>query len=197
MIPIIIMMAIESEEDYTFIEKLYMNYEKHMYFVAFSILHNQHDSEDCVHDAVLSIMNCLDTFKHIDEERKLRRLVAIAVKNKAIDLYRRKKRQLEVESSMVMEIDGDLVELDVADTEADVLQLVINEETRRLVASLVRSLDDIYRDVIVLKFEQEMTTKEIARFLGISEELVRMRYLRAKRLLIEKGGKALYEASRR
>ena len=84
----------------------------------------------------------------------------------------------------------------IADSEEDMVRMVINQENRKLVASLVRSLDDIYRDVILLKFEQEMTTKEIAKFLNITDDLVRMRYMRARRLLIAMGGEALYEASK-
>ncbi len=192
MLPIMIVMAIESEEDYSFVEKLYDRYEKHMYVVAFSILHHRQDSEDCVHEAVVNIIECLDSFKHIDEERKLRRLLAIAARNKAIDLYRRKKRQLEVEDSMVKELEEGLI----ADTDEDMVRMVINQEKRQMVASLVSSLDDIYRDVILLKFEQEMTTKEIAKFLNITDDLVRTRYMRAKRLLITMGGEALYEAAK-
>ena len=192
MLPIMIVMAIESEEDYSFVEKLYHQYEQHMYVVAFSVLHHQQDSEDCVHEAVVNVIECLDSFRHIDEERKLKHLVLIAVKNKAIDLYRRKKRQLEVEASMTKELEEGLI----ADTDEDMVRMVINEENQRLVATLVRKLDDIYRDVILLKFEQEMTTKEIAKFLNITDDLVRMRYMRARRLLIEMGGEALYEASK-
>ena len=192
MLPIMIVMAIESEEDYSFVEKLYNQYEKHMYVVAFSVLHHRQDSEDCVHEAVLTIVNCLDSFKHLDEERKLKHLILIAVKNKAIDLYRRKKRQLEVEASMSKELEEGLI----SETDEDMVRMVINEENQRLVATLVRELDDIYRDVILLKFEQEMTTKEIAKFLNITDDLVRMRYMRARRLLIEMGGEALYEASK-
>lgn len=192
MLPIMIMMAIESEEDYSFVETLYNRYEKQMYVIAFSVLHHPQDSEDCVHEAVVNVIECLDSFRHIDEERKLRRLLAIAARNKAIDLYRRKKRQLEVEASMAKELEEGLV----ADTDEDMVRMVINEENRQLVASLVRDLDNIYRDVILLKFEQEMTTKEIAKFLNITDDLVRMRYMRAKKLLIEMGGEALYEASK-
>lgn len=192
MLPIMIVMAIESEEDYSFVEKLYDRYEKHMYVVAFSVLHHRQDSEDCVHEAVVNVIECLDSFRHIDDERKLKNLVFIAVKNKAIDLYRRKKRQLEVEASMAKELEECLI----ADTDEDMVRMVINEENQRLVATLVRELDDIYRDVILLKFEQEMTTKEIAKFLNITDDLVRMRYMRARRLLVAMGGESLYEASK-
>ena len=37
---------------------------------------------------------------------------------------------------------------------------------------------------------------EIAEFLGISKDLVRMRYKRAREMLLKKGGDALYEASK-
>ena len=156
------------------------------------MIHHRQDSEDCVHEAVVNVIECLDSFRHIDEERKLKHLALIAVKNKAIDLYRRKKRQLEVEAYMAKELEEGLI----ADTDEDMVRIVINEENQRLVATLVRKLDDIYRDVILLKFEQEMTTKEIAKFLNITDDLVRMRYMRARRLLIEMGGEALYEASK-
>ena len=88
-----------------------------------------------------------------------------------------------IHHGMDVKMQMDVIGRDIADVDADVVRMVINEENQRLVATLVRELDDIYRDVILLKFEQEMTTKEIAKFLNITDDLVRMRYMRARRLL--------------
>lgn len=46
----------ETAEDKSLIERLYNGYERYMYAVAFSVLHNEQDAEDTVHEAFLRII---------------------------------------------------------------------------------------------------------------------------------------------
>ena len=61
-----------------------------------------------------------------------------------------------------------------------------NEETEERIMALFRSMKETYRDVFILKFVCKLENKEIANVLGISEELVRKRISRGKKMLEKK-----------
>lgn len=54
---------VETDEQRTFIEELYKNYERKMYGVAFGILHNKHDAEDAVHSAFIRIIENVEKIR--------------------------------------------------------------------------------------------------------------------------------------
>ena len=58
---------------------------------------------------------------------------------------------------------------------------------------MIAELDPIYRDILFLRYRYAMKNGEIARLLNISESAVKVRYLRAKKLLLKKRGKELDE----
>ena len=63
-------------------------------------------------------------------------------------------------------------------------QLIRSQNLDKLLQQ-VRSLKPIYRDVIQLRFFQELSHKEMATQLGLSLSNVKVRLLRAKKLLAE------------
>ena len=63
-------------------------------------------------------------------------------------------------------------------------QLIRSQNLNKLLQQ-VKSLKPIYRDVIQLRFFQELSHKEIAIQLGLSLSNVKVRLLRAKKLLSE------------
>jgi RNA polymerase sigma factor (sigma-70 family) len=58
---------------------------------------------------------------------------------------------------------------------------------------MIEELDPIYRDILLLRYRHAMKNGEIAKLLNISESAVKVRYLRAKKLLLQKRGKELDE----
>ena len=71
--------------------------------------------------------------------------------------------------------------------------ILINEENRKRIAEMIEELDPIYRDILYLRYRYSMKNAEIAKILNISESTVKVRYLRAKRILLQKRGKELDE----
>lgn len=47
--------ALDTDEEKDYFEELYLQYRHKMYGIAYSILHNEQDSEDAVHQAFLKI----------------------------------------------------------------------------------------------------------------------------------------------
>lgn len=192
MLPII--MDIQNEDDRSFVESLYCHYEKKLYYIAKGILNNHFDAEDCVNDTIVLIIKHLERFKNADEDG-VKRLLTVCCRNAAYRIYNaNKKRRASSLDRSENDTDQGSVCLDVIDENAFIDKIIINEENARLVRRLVNKLDDSYRDVIVMKYYLNMTYTEMADIVGISETLVRVRVVRAKKKLLILGSEQLYDA---
>ena len=77
----------------------------------------------------------------------------------------------------------------------NVEDLLINKYTIKLLHKLIDQLNVRYRDVIILH-QMGLDHGDIADLLGISKELVRKRYQRAREQLLLMGGEELYDVRR-
>ena len=81
---------VETDEQRTFIEELYKNYERKMYGVAFGILHNKHDAEDAVHSAFIRIIENIEKIMQIPADEQGYYIVIIS-RNTSIDILRKRE----------------------------------------------------------------------------------------------------------
>ena len=58
-----IIMSIENSSDRAFVEDIYHLYSEKMYLIAYDILKNHHDAEDCVQETVVKIIDKIERFK--------------------------------------------------------------------------------------------------------------------------------------
>ena len=188
-----IIMSIVDEEDRSFMETLYYNYSEKMYLVAFDILNNHHDAQDCVHNTIARIIDSIESYKQAQQGKYLIKLIVIATRNNAINMYNEiKKKNKNVFSTTMYDDETDNWEImDIPDDTNDVQKLVVSEETCKILHELINKLDLIYRDVVVL-MQMGYSYEAIANILGITVETARKRYSRAKAKLKEMGGKDLY-----
>ena len=160
------LMMIDSQEDQSKFEKVYLTYKGLMYHVAYKILNNEHDAEDVVHSAFVKIV---ENIQKIDVPvcQKTQNYVVTIVENKAIDLYRENKRK---NSSLYLdEISG------------------IEVEATRVhgLAACMAKLTPRYRQIILLKYYQGFSCKEIAKQLDITEANAIKLDQRAKNKLLQ------------
>ena len=89
---LVYLMVIDSQEDQSKFEKVYLTYRGLMYHVAYKILNNKHDAEDVVHSAFIKVA---ENIQKIGDPvcPKTQNYVVTIVENKAIDLYRANKRK--------------------------------------------------------------------------------------------------------
>lgn len=147
---LIYMMMIDSPKDQLKFEKVYLTYKGLMYHTAYKILNNKEDSEDAVHNAFVKIA---ENISKIGEPvcPKTKVYVVTIVENKAIDLYRSNQKRKKV------------TYLD----EAIGLSFDISEATG--LDDCILKLSPRYRQIIMLKYVQGFSCKEIAKQLQISE----------------------------
>lgn len=188
-----IIMAIENEQDRLFVESIFNMYSEKMYLIAMGIINNHHDAEDCVHDTIVKIIDKLERFKQANREDYLIKLIVITCRNTAINKYKEnKKRNYWEISTTVFDEEEESSIMDIPDLSANVERIVISDFTCSFVKELIDKLDLKYRDVMVLK-GYGYGYEEIAYLMHISQELVRKRYSRARKKILEMGGDILYE----
>lgn len=163
------MTVIDNDDDKSAFEKLYKEYRREMYGIAYSILHKKEDAEDAVHQAFLQISYDFDKIRSIPCH-ELRAYIVIIIRNASINIYNSNKKR---EERTIKSYDDDaVVEIDFFENfDFEVLVERISE------------LPDIYKDVLFLRYVEEFSTKEVSRMLGLSENTVRKRTERAKKLL--------------
>ncbi len=140
---------IESPEDRSKFERIYLHYRGLMYHVAYQILNNEADAEDAVHSAFMKIA---ERIEKIDEPvcPKTQSYIVTIVENKAIDMYRSNRRRGT--SGYFDEAIGQMSE----------------DEPLGLDDCILR-LPHRYREIIILKYAHGLTNRELAKQLGITE----------------------------
>lgn len=82
---------------------------------------------------------------------------------------------------------------DIVDEDADVQRIVIDNETTKIISEAVDKLDDMYRDLIIMKYYYHMRNVDIAQILNIDSNKINSRIFRAKQKLKEILGTEVYE----
>lgn len=140
---------IETSEEKTKFEQLYLEYRGLMYHIAYEILHNEQSAEDATHQAFVKIA---ENIKKIDAPvcPKTHGYVVTIVEHEAIDQYRKaKKRQA---APLTDDIHGVEVVYDGDD----------------ILTSCILKLPARYREMILLRYHQGYSVREIAAIMGIS-----------------------------
>ena len=162
-----------ADKQISFIEDCYRLYEQKMYYVAFAILHNEEQAEDAVQDAFLKLMKHRVKF---DSPRSddCKRYIITVIRNAAINIYNRNKRDCEV----TYLTDN----IEIMESQATVLPGSESESDLQI-EQIMGCLDGKYYDVVYCLVVRDMTARQAAEELGITEASVRKRFERAKGIL--------------
>lgn len=146
---LIYLQMIDTPEERSKFEQIYLEYKGLMFHVAYEILHNEQDAEDAVHHAFVKIA---ENIKKIDAPvcPKTHSYVVTIVEHQAIDQYRRLQKHPSVE--LIEEIQGTN-----AHYEGD------NDLTKCILKLPAR-----YREMILLRYHHGYTVREIAKIMGLS-----------------------------
>lgn len=147
--------------------KLYKNYRKLMFGIAYDILKNEQDAEDAVQDAFFRIAENLD--KIADEDSpQARNFAAVITRNVCFNVLR--KRHIE----------DDIDETDVQSDMSAEDEFLAAQGVETLEKALL-SLPEKYRDILYLTVYEELKLYEAAELLGITYENAKSRIKRARK----------------
>lgn len=162
--------VLETEDEKSKFEELYIKYKDKMYSIAYKILNNREDAEDSVHQTFLTIANNFKkvNFLPIDE---VEAYIIVILRNNSIDIFKGNKKSAEKLTGLD---ENQSVDIDFFE----------NIDYNRLVEK-ISNLPQKYKDIMFMRYLENFSTKEIAKMLDISVNNVCKRLERAKKLLKE------------
>jgi RNA polymerase sigma-70 factor (ECF subfamily) len=159
-------------------ETILKTYEKRVFALAFSYLHNAEDARDIAQEVFFRAYRYLKGF---DMEKPFFPWLYSIELNLIRDYMKKRRERKETRSSDMLEY---AVYLDNG-------LLTIEEKT--VFFRALESLGEEDRDILILRFIISLDTKEIAELKGISENSARVAVFRAKDRLRRKLGEEIYE----
>lgn len=169
----IILLAFSSESEKELFEQMYVKYKKLVFFKAMEILHQEASAEDVVSETYLRLFRNIHKVRDVDTASRLAFLMTIA-KNVALTMRAKENRYQVVEfAEEYIETASEVV------MEEDIIARMAASD----IMSLVDQLSEELKAVFVLKFGYDLSHREIADILNISENNVTVRIFRAKKKL--------------
>lgn len=166
---------IENEEDREFCRKLSEQFDSAMYHVAYGILKNSADAEDAVQESYIAIINNLDKISRENCHKAWNYIVTI-VRSRAINVYRRRNRESKMDEDTIENLlqesqgDGEFFELPDGSS----------------MSELIGRMKYPYKDVLYLRYYNELSYEEIATALDTTVDNARHISSRARKKLQEK-----------
>lgn len=177
--------------DFAAMESLLVKYERQVFGVARRIVQKHQDAEEVTQQTFLSVIEHLDKFR---EESLFRTWLLRIATNHALALLRKQKVRA---ASPLNDGDSDDGDSDdaydgiphpeyIAAWRETPEELAVRRETRQHIDEALATLNEKYRAVFVLRDIEELSTRETADILGITQEAVKVRLLRARLMLRER-----------
>lgn len=181
--------SLEDEEKRQTVERIYDLHYKRMYVLANCILKNEHDALDAVQDAFYNITATYYRFTPLDTY-DMAALVYIYTRNAALNIYNSTKRR----AKFIESFDGSREDIfNAEDPGEDVAKLFADKELSLLLGDAIDQLDDMYRDIVILKYYYSLKNTEIARVVHVNVGKVNSRLFRARGMLKKILGDDAYE----
>ena len=179
-------------------EALVDRHEKQVYSTAFRMLRHQEDAEDVTQQTFLSALQHLGDFRG---DAKFETWLLRIATHAALKLIRKRNTVRFISLEASTEADDDLASVPhpefIADWRQSPEELVERDETRQLLEAALASLDEKHRVVFLLRDVQQLSIKETAEVLGLTEPNTKIRLLRARLQLRELLTRVLGDESRR
>lgn len=136
--------------------------------------------EECINDIFLSVWNNSNKFK--GDESNFKNWICAIAKFKSIDYYRSIVKKAKVVSGTIEMKDRNTLEEEILIT-----------ENRNEVINLLNELEDLDRDIFIMKFFLGLKAEDIGAKLNLSKSAIDSRIYRNKKKLKESAGKLKME----
>lgn len=169
-----IIAAIEDESDREFMEGLFLEYQRLMYYEIGRIIDDQWLVEDVLQTTLVKLINNLETIRGLPT-RKLVNYIISACKNTALNQVRNRSRRRETFVSDWFETPDDI------SVESSPEQYVLRNEEYGLLAEVWDNLDERNKYLLRERYVLKRSYSEMAEELQVKPESVRMALTRARR----------------
>lgn len=169
---------IDSEEEQDKFVALFEKYKGMMFSSINKIINDKHLSEDILQEVFIKIAKNIDKVNDDIHSVEAKGFIMTITKNMAIDYYR--KNAVRRDYEVVVEECEEILFYDIDE------DLVLNIEPENRIVTILKSMKESYRDIFILKYVDGLENSEIADLLDITEETIRQRISRGKKMIEEK-----------
>ncbi len=164
---------LDTEEEKSKFEQIYNQYKYLMFYVANGILKDNYLSEDAVHEAFIKIAENID---HISDIicPQTKSYIVIITRNISLNILKKQKSYIDIdEYSQIISDDYNL--------EDDVL----SKFSFNIIVEEIKNLHVTYKDVLFLTYVKDLSIKEISNLINVSNEAVKKRLQRGRKILLD------------
>ncbi len=159
-------------------EFLYNKYKKRIEYFIFNIVKDYQKAEDITQETFIYVMQ-----NRKKDNVSFKYYIYLIAKSRAINYLKTEKRRKEIKEENIYSF--------TEDNEKDILEFVINQETRKEIIEAIELLDEKYKNAIYLvKIEglsYEETSKILGQTLQNTKNLVHRGKIKLRRILLKKG----------
>ncbi len=152
---------------------IYQKYGKQIFSFIYWRTSDIHLAEDILQDVFLKAWNNIKTYKI--KGGSIKAWLYRIARNTVIDYYRVKKQTISLDD----------VSFELASSETKATELVDLKIELKKIKKAINFLPDIQKEVIILKFIEELSNKEVSKILNKSEGAIRIIQFRALKKLKE------------
>jgi len=161
-----------SEVDPSYFEEIYIRYALKIYQKCLSFTKDEAEAKDLAHDLFVKIYLSLKKFKG---KSKFSTWIFAITYNYCVDFQAKKKKQRSLAEELTRE-------MEIADDEdlEDTLLVELNLKTLNI---LLEKISPSEKALLLMKYQDEMSVKEIADMLGAGVSAVKMKLKRSREKL--------------
>ena len=167
------MAMIDEPGDKEKFAEIYNTYKDMMFRVAMSVLHNEALADEAVQDCLLKIAMRIDHMPN-PGTNKINALIIIMVRNKSLNNLKAEHYDKTEQISGTETISE------------DILSSIISDIGYKRLVEEISSLDDIYRDILSLRFLYGYSIDDICSLLDIPKGTAETRIYRGRKILKER-----------
>ena len=162
-----------------FDEIIHSQYRK-LFMIAMKIVRNKPEAEDAVQEVFLKMWRMGDKLDEYDDPEAV---AVTMLKNKCIDLVRRRKFEGEEMTNTVLNIQGSSTPFDN----------LVSSETRSVMGRIIAGLPENLRQLVQLREIDGLSYEEISGITGTNINSLRVSVSRARQIIKEQYLKLAYE----
>lgn len=171
------LVAVARSGDSSAFDELSRRHSRRVLHKIYRITNNWQDAEDVLQDSLMRAYIGLHTFECRSSFSTWLTRIAI---NTALMLLRKEKRSLRSVTDSALDDDAQSERWEIRDHRDNPEQHYARQQRAKLLRGAMLRLRPQSRRIVELYQASELSTKEIAQFLGISNEAVKSRLLRAR-----------------
>jgi RNA polymerase sigma-70 factor (ECF subfamily) len=160
------------------LDTLVREHSRLVYRIAYAVLRRHHDAEDATQETFLRVLRYGSKLDAVEDLKTWLARIAWRV---AVDRSKRRGGKREVPMD-----DGEDYLADAASSEIGAEETLYSAQVSRVLEKLIAALPEKLRQPLILSTVEEMSPREVAAVLAISEAAVRSRVFRARQILRER-----------